>query len=53
MAHAEAACSQELVDRIARWIDDATRDLTAASASGPDGTAVTAAPQASTPDAAA
>jgi pimeloyl-ACP methyl ester carboxylesterase len=53
MGHAESACSQELVDRIARWIDEATRDLTAAPASGPDGTAVTAAPQASTPDAAA
>jgi hypothetical protein len=23
MAHAEAACSQELVDRIGRWVDQA------------------------------
>jgi len=44
MGHAESACSQELVDRIALWIDEATRDLTAASASGPDGTAITATP---------
>ena len=51
MGHAESACSQELVDRIGRWADEATRDLIAARDAGPDGTGTI--PQASTPDAAA
>ena len=53
MGHAESACSKELVDRIARWVDEATRDLIAAPATGPEASATAAAPQATTPDAAA
>ena len=53
MGHAESACSQDLVDRIARWLDAAAQHLTPAPAPGSDGTAITAAAQASTPDAAA
>jgi fermentation-respiration switch protein FrsA (DUF1100 family) len=54
MGHAESACSQELVDRIGRWIDQATRSSAAtAPAAVPDSAAVGATPQASTPDAAA
>jgi fermentation-respiration switch protein FrsA (DUF1100 family) len=54
MGHAESACSQELVDRIGRWIDQATRSSAAtAPAAVPDSGAVGATPQASTPDAAA
>ena len=30
MGHAEAACSRDLVDRIGRWVDQATRDPAAA-----------------------
>jgi pimeloyl-ACP methyl ester carboxylesterase len=52
MGHAEAATSQELVDRIARWIDQATRESAGSDASSPDGNEVTD-PLASTPDAAA
>jgi fermentation-respiration switch protein FrsA (DUF1100 family) len=52
MGHAESACRQELVDRIGRWADQATRDV----AADPDGRAMSApeaGPRASTPDAAA
>jgi alpha-beta hydrolase superfamily lysophospholipase len=52
MGHAEAATSQELVDRIARWIDQATSESADSGASSPDGNEVTD-PLASTPDAAA
>ncbi len=40
MGHAESACSQELVDRMARWVDRATRQ----SAAAPDSTSIPAAP---------
>ncbi len=40
MGHAEAATSQELVDRIARWIDEATRGLVADRAATVGGTGV-------------
>jgi fermentation-respiration switch protein FrsA (DUF1100 family) len=61
MGHAESACDQDLVDRIAHWIDQATREsvpawpdqATRESTAAPDGTSVATAPQASTPDAAA
>jgi len=36
MGHAESACSQDLVDRIARWLDAAAQHLTPAPAPGPD-----------------
>jgi pimeloyl-ACP methyl ester carboxylesterase len=52
MGHAESACSQELIDRIGRWVDQATREPTA----DPDASVMPATrtePQASTPDAAA
>jgi pimeloyl-ACP methyl ester carboxylesterase len=49
MGHAESACSQELIDRISHWVDRVTRELIAA----PDVTSAAAAPQSSTPDAAA
>jgi pimeloyl-ACP methyl ester carboxylesterase len=49
MGHAESATSQDLVDRMARWIDEATRESAAAD---PDRAGPTA-HQASTPDAAA
>jgi fermentation-respiration switch protein FrsA (DUF1100 family) len=52
MGHAESACSEELVDRIGRWVDQATQGSAASRAAGPDGSGM-AAPQASTPDAAA
>jgi pimeloyl-ACP methyl ester carboxylesterase len=52
MGHGESACSQELVDRIGRWIDEATRDAAASGGADPDDSAMTAS-QASTPDAAA
>jgi fermentation-respiration switch protein FrsA (DUF1100 family) len=48
MGHAESATSRDLVDRIARWIDQATQNSAA-----PDATPVTAISQPSTPDAAA
>jgi len=48
MGHAETASDNDLVDRIARWVDKATRD----SAVGQHDTAMPA-PHASTPDAAA
>jgi pimeloyl-ACP methyl ester carboxylesterase len=42
MGHAEAACSQELVDRIGRWVDQATQRAWAvtAQATEPGGTRV-------------
>jgi pimeloyl-ACP methyl ester carboxylesterase len=52
MGHAEASTSQDLVDRMARWIDQATRESAGSHASSPDGNKVTD-PLASTPDAAA
>ncbi len=54
MGHAEASTSQDLVDRIARWIDQATRDSTGSDASSPDGQrgALTTPPAGRTPDAA-
>jgi pimeloyl-ACP methyl ester carboxylesterase len=56
MGHAEAACSQELVDRIGRWVDQASRRAVTRQPADPGGTGMAAAgadPQASTPDAAA
>jgi pimeloyl-ACP methyl ester carboxylesterase len=59
MGHAESGCSQDLIDRIGRWIDRATaRPATvAAQAADPGGPGLAASdedpPQASTPDAAA
>jgi pimeloyl-ACP methyl ester carboxylesterase len=68
MGHAESACTDDLVDRIARWVDQATsgagaarvadpagtpRASVAAAGTVPDGAGVAASPQASTPDAAA
>jgi pimeloyl-ACP methyl ester carboxylesterase len=53
MGHAEAACSQELVDRIGRWIDAVT---SGAASAGPDSAAIAPAEpvtRANTPDAAA
>jgi len=50
MGHAEAACSQELIDRIGRWVDQATapdRRARDAGAPSPDGA------RAQTPNAAA
>jgi pimeloyl-ACP methyl ester carboxylesterase len=52
MGHAESACDQDLVDRIGRWIDQATRPAAAPGAAAPDGSGIPAS-QASTPDAAA
>jgi pimeloyl-ACP methyl ester carboxylesterase len=49
MGHAESGSDQDLVDRIAGWVDQATREPSAA----PDATSAAAAPRASTPDAAA
>jgi len=51
MGHAESATSQQLVDRIARWIDQAAQNSAAPDAPGT--TPVAAVPQSSTPDAAA
>jgi hypothetical protein len=58
MGHAESACSQDLVDRIGGWIDQATRSAQAVGAQGtePGSTEISpaeAAPEATTPDAAA
>ena len=36
MGHAESACSQDLVDRIARWLDAAAQHLTPVPAPSPD-----------------
>jgi pimeloyl-ACP methyl ester carboxylesterase len=49
IGHAESACSEDLVDRIARWIHQATSGAFATQTADPAGTATTA----STPDAAA
>ena len=49
VGHAESACTQDLVARIARWIDQATSGAAAAQVADAAGTAKTA----STPDAAA
>ena len=48
MGHAESACSQELVDRIGRWVDRATRPSAASRAADHETD-----PHTSTPDAAA
>jgi pimeloyl-ACP methyl ester carboxylesterase len=57
MGHAESACSQDLVDRIGRWIDQATLPTRTASAQvaepGQESSPADAAPEATTPDAAA
>jgi pimeloyl-ACP methyl ester carboxylesterase len=45
MGHAESASDPDLVDRIGRWVDQATRESTAA----PDATPAADAPQPSTP----
>ena len=52
MGHAESACGQDLVDRIARWVDQATRPSAASRAADPDASGITV-PLDSTPDAAA
>ncbi len=55
MGHAEAACSQDLVDRIGRWVDQATKRARAVAAE-PGRTGVSPAgssQEATTPDAAA
>jgi pimeloyl-ACP methyl ester carboxylesterase len=53
MGHAESACSQDLVDRIGRWIDQATAQpgTVTAQVAEPDGNLI--APAEATPDAAA
>jgi fermentation-respiration switch protein FrsA (DUF1100 family) len=55
MGHAESACSQDLVDRIARWVDQATaRPIppeSAANAAEPAHPSATPAPADSDPDA--
>jgi len=48
MGHAESACSQDLVDRIARWIDQATARPDAPGSAA--GTAKTGHPSAVTPE---
>jgi hypothetical protein len=58
MGHAESACSQDLVDRVGRWIDQATLARRAASARAAEPGAAEIAraeaiPEATTPDAAA
>jgi pimeloyl-ACP methyl ester carboxylesterase len=57
MAHAESACDQDLVDRIARWVDQATRPSQATpQLADPPGTESASAEvprEAATPDAAA
>jgi len=40
MGHAEAACSQELVDRIARWIDQATARSSTSEPAAPESAAI-------------
>ena len=52
MGHAESACGPDLVDRIGRWIDQATRPSAASRAADPDASGITV-PLDSTPDAAA
>src|SRR6516164_8451718 len=56
MGHAESACSQDLVDRIARWFDQATARPAATESAGPDASAVPPGeetPENATPNAAA
>ena len=56
MGHAESACSQDLVDRIARWVDQATARPAATESAGPDASAVPPGeetPENATPNAAA
>jgi alpha-beta hydrolase superfamily lysophospholipase len=54
MGHAESACRQDLINRIGRWIDQATRaSVPAADAAAPDSAGAADDSQASTPDAAA
>jgi pimeloyl-ACP methyl ester carboxylesterase len=56
MGHAESACSGDLADRIARWVDQATSGAAAAQVADPAealGPAERADPQAGTADAAA
>ena len=57
MAHAEAACDQDLVDRIARWVDQATLPAQAtpqlADPPGTEAAPVEVPREAVTPDAAA
>jgi pimeloyl-ACP methyl ester carboxylesterase len=57
MAHAEAACDQDLVDRIARWVDQATFPAQAtpqlADPPGTEAVPVEVPREAATPDAAA
>jgi fermentation-respiration switch protein FrsA (DUF1100 family) len=57
MGHAESACSQELIDRIGRWVDQASRDQAsrdpATAGVGHRDGSTRATPQASIPDAVA
>ena len=56
MGHAESACSQDLVDRIARWVDQATARPAATESAEPDASAVSPGeetPENATPNAAA
>ena len=56
MGHAESACTQDLVDRIARWVDQATARPAATESAGPDASAVPPGeetPENATPNAAA
>ena len=53
MGHAEAACGQDLVDRIGRWIEAATATARKAVPGADTATARKAAPGADTPNAAA
>ncbi len=50
MGHAEAATSQELVDRIARWVNEATRKSAASPSSGSPSSAVPAEPDSADAD---
>ena len=50
MGHAEAATSQELVDRIARWINEATRKSAASPSSASPSSAVPAEPDSADAD---
>jgi len=53
MAHAESACDQDLVDRIAHWVDQATRPSRTVDSSSAEPAPVEVPRETATPDAAA
>jgi hypothetical protein len=53
MGHAESACGQELVDRISRWISEATSPARPRDTQGRDASTSRDEPDAQTPNAAA